>query len=81
MCMYQEAIMLDPDRHCLGINQTNPVPADCCGFCFLSNIHLSRLFNCTGMQDILKNDEAIKVLSGLQHLPCTLTPCVLRLAI
>ena len=29
----------------------------------LSNIHLTRLWNCTGMQDILNNDEAIAVLA------------------
>ena len=64
VCGSQEEIKLDPDRHCVGINQTNPVPADCCGFCFLSNIHIAKLFNCTGMQDILTNDEAIRVLAG-----------------
>ena len=54
---------LDPNRNCATVNTTDPVPFDCCGYCFLSNIHLTRLWNCTGMQDILNNDEAIAVLA------------------
>jgi hypothetical protein len=106
---------MDPDRHCATINATSPVPADCCGYCFLrctspeqvwqsacicacacacawlcqygetclshvsatdnhSNIHLAKLFNCTGMQDILNNDEAIHVLA---EVCVTLSSCPL----
>mmetsp|Transcript_21632 Transcript_21632/g.33850 ORF Transcript_21632/g.33850 Transcript_21632/m.33850 type:complete len:476 (-) Transcript_21632:106-1533(-) len=44
-----------PDIQCETVNATHPVPSDCCGYCFLSNLHIMKVFNCKGMQDPLTN--------------------------
>jgi hypothetical protein len=57
-CDPYDSVERDPskgDRQCAGINFTQPVPADCCGYCFLSNIHLMELYNCSQMQNPLRN--------------------------
>lgn len=43
------------DSQCKEINRTNPVPADCCGYCFLSVLHIMELFNCTGLTELRTN--------------------------
>lgn len=59
-CDYFDSVTGDPtpgggDSQCKDVNRTNPVPADCCGYCFLSVLHIMELFNCTGLTDLKNN--------------------------
>lgn len=52
----------NPDAQCANVTADNPVNRLCCGFCILNNAHMMRMWNCTGLTELVGNDFAIDVL-------------------
>ena len=61
--------LADPNVGCKGVTKLTPVTRQCCGFCILSQAHLMRMWNCTGLSDPVTDPLAIQALA----LYCTQT--------
>jgi hypothetical protein len=59
----------NPDADCVSVTKQVPITQQCCGFCILSQAHLMRMWNCTGLSDPVSNPQTIQVLA----LYCTQT--------
>lgn len=53
----------DPDAQCQNITADEPVEKECCGFCILNNAHLMKMWNCTGLRDLVGNTLGINALA------------------
>jgi len=53
----------DPDAQCQNITADEPVEKECCGFCILNNAHLMKMWNCTGLRDLVGNTLGIDALA------------------
>ena len=53
----------DPDAQCQNVTAKDPVAKECCGFCILNNAHLMKMWNCTGLRDLIGNTLGINALA------------------
>mmetsp|Transcript_43798 Transcript_43798/g.103098 ORF Transcript_43798/g.103098 Transcript_43798/m.103098 type:complete len:424 (+) Transcript_43798:228-1499(+) len=75
----------NPDAQCANVTADNPVNRLCCGFCILNNAHMMRMWNCTGLTELVGNDFAIDVLAHycrvtqqcVEERPCLGDPVVM----
>mmetsp|Transcript_28566 Transcript_28566/g.58380 ORF Transcript_28566/g.58380 Transcript_28566/m.58380 type:complete len:446 (+) Transcript_28566:231-1568(+) len=75
----------NPDAQCENVTAAEPVTLVCCGACMLNNAHLMRMWNCTGLTELVGNDFAINVLAWyckrtmgcVEERPCQGDPVVM----
>jgi|NorSeaMetagenome_1021524.scaffolds.fasta_scaffold99232_2 hypothetical protein len=58
-----------PSPSCVHVPAREQVDRECCGFCILNNAHLMRMWNCTGLRNLVGNTMGIDALARSPHRP------------